>query len=135
MVRLGNSDSTFAGEASASAETSGSENEGYEPEEMLWEEEPQESGPARGRWLAAALVLALLGWTAIYGLVHLDEMRDGATGSLWLSWAAEWIIPALLLVLVWQLAVRNGAGEQARFANAGSSPAAAEIAASSAPVS
>ena len=118
MVRLGNSDSTFAGEASASAETSGSENEGYEPEEMLWEEEPQESGPARGRWLAAALVLALLGWTAIYGLVHLDEMRDGATGSLWLSWAAEWIIPALLLVLVWQLAVRNGAGEQARFANA-----------------
>lgn len=89
-----------------------------DPALLSWSEEEERPVNLRDRLISVLMVVVIAGWTIAYALTRLDQMKDGASGSLWLSWAAEWVIPVLLLAVVWLLAARNGSGEQARFASA-----------------
>ena len=91
--------------------------DGYEAD---WSMESDAPSPLRDRLLTIGLVVLVLAWTMFVVSIHLPEARD-ASSSLWAAWIAEWSIPTLLLGILWQLAIRNGRQEQARFANAAAS--------------
>jgi len=118
MLRVGEADTIETEETSGMTEYEPQDGEGYDSDTLNWDDESRLAGTKRVRTQTALYAVAILGWTIAYGWIHLEEMRGGASGSLWLSWIAEWLIPSLLLVVIWHLTVRNGTGEQARFANA-----------------
>jgi hypothetical protein len=86
-------------------------------DEPAWDEEPLPASSLRDRLLIAVVALVVVAWTAAYVLIHLQEIRTGASGSLWLSWIVEWSVPVLLLSVIAQLAIRSSRREQARFAD------------------
>ncbi len=68
-------------------------------------------------WLAPLLALAVVaGWTAFFGWAHLEAMRGGALPAQWASWVVEWSVPAVLVGIVWLLAMRTSQAEARRFA-------------------
>ncbi len=123
MLHLGGMDTEHADGASDMSENLASQAD-TEEEQLFasdhWDDDLAPTRPARDNVLTAIMLLTIAAWSGLYVWIHLKEMLGGASGSLWLSWIAEWAIPALLLVVIWQLAIRNGRGEQARFANAAS---------------
>ena len=118
MLRVGEADNIATEETSAANEFEPQDGEGYDPDALIWDDESRSSGSAHIRIQTTLVSITILAWTAAYVGIHFAEMQRGASGSLWLSWIAEWMIPSLLLVVIWHLAVRNGTGEQTRFANA-----------------
>lgn len=87
--------------------------------EEVWDE----SIPAAPRpWgLIGAAVLAVsavLGWTALFVLVNLAQLRSGGTPLQWATWIRDWSVPVLLVAVLWLLAMRNSRREALRFGEA-----------------
>jgi len=120
MLHLDETDATQAEATSALPENIDAAQDEQPYPDAEWEEHPGSPGASRGRVVTALLIITIAVWTGAYLWIHLGEMQAGASGSLWLSWTAEWALPALLLLVIAQLTLRNGTGEQLRFANAAS---------------
>jgi len=70
-------------------------------------------------WIVPTLaVLAILGWTGLFGWVHQAEMLAGASPQQWIDWTTSWAVPVLLVVALWLLAMRSSSREAARFGDA-----------------
>lgn len=82
-----------------------------------WEEERPPRKSLRDRLVTAAAILLILGWTGFFVWSRQEALLAPATPEWWSSAIVEWIVPALLVVLVAQLAIRTGRAEQARFAD------------------
>jgi hypothetical protein len=83
-----------------------------------------EQAPSRN-WSAllppAAAIIAIAGWTAFFGWIHLADVRAGATPQAAAQLLIDWSIPALLVIAVWLLAMRTSRKEARRFGDAASS--------------
>ncbi len=84
--------------------------------EEQWEEE--QTRP-RATWLVPAIaVLAGVGWTIFFGTVHLSQMLAGAAPAQWIEWIVMWSVPLVLLIGLYQIAMRNSRREADRFTDA-----------------
>jgi uncharacterized phage infection (PIP) family protein YhgE len=71
-------------------------------------------------WFAPALAIAaLIGWSALYLLSIQTEFAAFAASAPadWARWIMEWSIPALLIGVVWLIAMRHSRAEARRFAD------------------
>lgn len=83
-----------------------------------WEEEHDAYPRARWNWVLPTLaVIAVLGWTALYGWVFRVELLAGLTPQQWMDRLVQWAVPVLLIVSVWLLAMRSSHREASRFAD------------------
>src|SRR5687768_853549 len=84
--------------------------------EEEWVEDEPERRAFRFGWVLPTLaVLAILGWTGLFGWVHQREILAGANLEQWTAWVVDWAVPVLLVIAVWLLAMRNSRREAARF--------------------
>lgn len=121
MLHLGDADAPELADEANPASTSSIEDElveSSEPDQETWPEEEPHTGGLRRHLFTFLATAVILGWTAFYIYVHLAEIRQGVSAALWSAWLADWSIPVLLVIVIWQLAVRSGRAEQARFADA-----------------
>ena len=88
-------------------------------DDETWEEEEL---PRRDMaWILPALaMLAVLGWTGFYVWANQGEILSPATPQQWIEWIVAWAVPVLLVIGLWQLAMRHSRREAARFADAAS---------------
>ncbi|MEE4200515.1 ATPase [Erythrobacter sp.] len=87
----------------------------YEAED-IYEDEPV--ADHRRGWIAPALAIAaIVAWTAFYGYAIRGELlvAGGAAPSEWARWLIDWSVPALLVGVVWLLAMRHSHSEARRF--------------------
>ncbi|MEO0871698.1 MAG: ATPase, partial [Pseudomonadota bacterium] len=100
-------------EASADAPV---EDPPFELDETYEHHEPASS--ALG-WIATGLaIVAILGWSALYGWAMQDQLLAAASTepTQWVRWIIDWSVPVLLVCVVWMLAMRNSTREASRFA-------------------
>ncbi len=85
-------------------------------EEPAYEEEWDAPAPRRRFPLApAAALLVLAGWTAFFGWAHWAQLRAGFTPLDASQLIVDWSVPALLVITLWLLAMRNSRREAGRF--------------------
>jgi len=82
-----------------------------------WWDEPIPSTHRSWRLIAAITLstAALGGWTALFVAANWGEMLAGASLPQWTAWLRDWSIPALLVAMLWLLAMRNSRREAQRF--------------------
>lgn len=85
-------------------------------------EEWYEVDEPRGRdlgWLVPTLgALALAAWTAFFVWARQDEILGGSPPAEGTALLAQWSMPAVLVVALWMLAMRNSRVEATRFGDA-----------------
>lgn len=73
-------------------------------------------------WLTPVLgSIALLGWTAFFAWARQGELLSRPTPGEWTVFLAQWSMPAVLVVALWLLVMRNSRFETSRFADAAAS--------------
>lgn len=88
----------------------------YEEE---WAEEEEQADRKSRAWVFPALaIVAILGWTGFFGWANQAAMLSGASANQWIGWFTSWSIPALLVLAIWLVALRNSTREAGRFAEA-----------------
>ena len=75
---------------------------------------PSPSLTSRAAPWAALLVIA--GWTGFFGWTIHREALAGALPGVWAGWIVQWSVPAMLVAVVWLLAMRTSRAEAHRFA-------------------
>jgi hypothetical protein len=86
------------------------------PGHAAWDE-PHVGGV--GRWALPLLsVLAVAGWTAFFIWAQAEEMLGGVSPKAAAQLVAQWGVPVLLVVALWQLVMRLSTREAGRFADA-----------------
>ncbi|MEL6541740.1 MAG: ATPase [Pseudomonadota bacterium] len=73
----------------------------------------------RVKTIATALaVLAVLGWSGLYGWALWPDLSQTASAAptSWVRWIVDWSVPVALICVVWMLAMRNSTREAKRFA-------------------
>lgn len=85
------------------------------PDDAWVESEDEAPGAARG-WLAPVLAgLAIAGWTALFVVALLPDLRAGLSLAQVPMLAMQWCVPVLLVAQAWLLAMRHSAREGRRF--------------------
>jgi Mg2+ and Co2+ transporter CorA len=73
--------------------------------------------PTRFGWVVPALsVLAIAGWSGLFGWANWPAIRAGVEPAQWVSWIVTWSVPVVLVGVVWLLAMRSSHAEARRFA-------------------
>ncbi|WP_066556277.1 hypothetical protein [Croceicoccus bisphenolivorans] len=73
-------------------------------------------------WITPVLgLLGLAAWTAFFVWARQGEILARPTPSEWTGLLAQWSMPAVLVVALWMLAMRNSRVEASRFADVASS--------------
>jgi len=69
-----------------------------------------------GHYVAPTLLLiAFVGWSAFFGLTYWSEAQFGMNNDRVITLIATWVIPTLLIAVLWLLAMRNSSREALRF--------------------
>lgn len=77
--------------------------------------------PGLSRLLVPGILLtAAISWTAFFAVTYWPEVRGGVANSLIINLVATWAVPALLIAVIWLLAMRNSSREATRFGNVAS---------------
>lgn len=66
------------------------------------------------------LLTAAVAWTAFFAVTYWPEIRNGVGNSRIVDLIAMWAVPALLIAVIWLLAMRNSSREATRFGNVAS---------------
>ncbi|MEM6584170.1 MAG: ATPase [Pseudomonadota bacterium] len=68
--------------------------------------------------LGGVCVVAILGWTGLYGWAIAPELSQAVSAApgVWTRWIIDWSVPVLLVCVIWLLAMRNSTREAKRFA-------------------
>lgn len=71
-----------------------------------------------GRIATAVAVLAVLGWSGLYGWAMQAQLAQATSAApeQWARWIIDWSVPVLLVCMIWLLAMRNSTREANRFA-------------------
>lgn len=88
--------------------------------EEPWDAEEPKSPPRDwfGPLAAGFAVLAIAGWSGLFAIANLADLRAGGTPAQWAGWIRDWSIPVLLVGVTWLIAMRNSRREAVRFGNA-----------------
>ncbi len=88
-------------------------------------EEPvfyDDEGTQTSRWTAfiapVVLSIAALAWTGFFGWIYFPETQAGLNGERVVALVGMWAVPALLLAVMWLLAMRSSRAEADRFGDA-----------------
>ena len=113
------------GQGSGAEAPVGSEIAGEEPltldeswaEQATYEETWEEPAPRRWpRLIAPGLaLLAIAAWSGFFAWVHMAEFSAGITPQAGARLLIDWTVPALLVIGLWLLAMRNSRREAQRF--------------------
>jgi archaellum component FlaC len=105
-----------AGEADAPLLTAEDRYEAYVEEHLVEDDQASET-----RWtsyaIPALIITGALAWTAFFGWTYYPEVRPGLTGERAVTLLSMWTSPALLLAVMWLLAMRHSSAEASRFGN------------------
>ncbi|MBN8502456.1 MAG: ATPase [Sphingomonadales bacterium] len=79
----------------------------------------KQATPVRRPWLAivaaVASLAALAGWSALLFVANRTDIMTGGTFQQWVGWIRDWSVPALLIGVLWLIAMRNSRREAMRF--------------------
>ncbi len=120
LVALGSPDGEDNGQVEGvpGVNTDASQDEGGHAFAQEWEEEEALPRRSRAPLLVGLAILAIIGWTGFFGWAMQRDMLAGGTPQQWIGWIGDWVLPVLLVVGLWLLAMRNSTREAARFGDA-----------------
>ena len=87
------------------------------PVDSAWDDEIAPPSSFRDRALTALCIAIIIGWVGFSLWARQDMLLAGTAPAMWSSLIFELVVPPLLVVIAWQLAIRSGRAEQARFAD------------------
>lgn len=71
----------------------------------------------RGYILPSLIIVAALAWSAFFAWTYYPEAQTGLSAERAVSLLSLWAMPALLLSVIWLLAMRHSRAEASRFGN------------------
>ncbi len=61
------------------------------------------------------LLIAFAGWSAFFGVTYWPEIQSGIANPRIIMLVVTWVVPTLLIAVLWLLAMRNSSREATRF--------------------